>query len=290
MPDGQVMRVGCRTCGGDGWLTMDQLAERLGLTVVLGQDAHGFQNPCCHCNGDGKVACPCPDDKKDGDGMCTLCLDEGTLECTEYQEAFVHEQERTDCEYGYITDTCPHCSDKLDGSYFEAIAALVPDGDRYVCASYSCIGAEMGFDPDDEDGPAVETCPDCDGEGHVEVTSVKVGGREWALTYNSCSCCGARPRMFGDPQQPVGFSTRGRQTGVGEAWFVVRATLADSDCLYRYLCTSEDGKDGCLNDVLRTGEQMPDAGSREVAKLLRGSDDSFTDHEMLASTLGKDCP
>jgi hypothetical protein len=100
-------------------------------------------------------------------------------------------------------------------------------------------------------------CKTCSGEGEVEVSEIDMGTQKFPLADTECSCCGARSRDDGSPNDPY-------------PWFVVKAQLVDEDGIYfYYLCagsTTDAPEDGCLHNIL---EQTPQPAAKDKLDTLK---------------------
>lgn len=299
------MKVGCRKCHGTGELPEHATYEQLGVRIILGQDEHTLADECDVCEGKGKMPCPHPPRSRaleDAD-WCELCdghaHEPGSLDCVDWQNYIG--KPRTECEFGWVQRTCPHCGDKLEGSYTEAIAAYVEGGDEIVCANRRCIAIELGLEPDsDGNYPDPLECPDCAGAGFVYVERVTEDGKPAEgsegrkVTWNSCSCCGTRPKQYGElfEHRFRTYSYGDDSTrGVGDAWFVVPALLRDTDgVFYKYLCVGEDGT-GCLPEVLAQQEEIEHPpGLQGALREIAEGGDVDPDGELVANIFGWEVP
>lgn len=241
----------CQSCDGNGLL--EEPSEASGLTITEVDDEW---DRCDTCEADGRITC----DACDGDGEiegigetgatleeCAACDGDGKVKCAA-------------CEgEGGSWRCCGECHESFEGERF----VLVGDGDVYCRGC--CADAFK--------------CAACDGTGEVTRTDAVITTSDgkihtFPLVGASCSCCAARPHNPGEEDINRHVS--------GDAWFVARARLTDSDgVFYSYLCSSPEGE-GCLRDILDEQDRVEPEQKEKLAVLseLLGDDDDGLWSEM----------
>ncbi len=277
----------CAPCEGDGVLAEPR--EETGLSAhSLRCDSDIVTSPCETCEHDGKVTCRTCDGAGDlpvrvsklmkarnaarvrrlkrkarklarryeslstaesnalhrarlmvqGVRECPACDGDGTVRCADCCDGD-----------GYTWDSCSSCMESFDGED----DAFIGDGE-IIC--YACAHKA------DDKGVTPFTCLECNGTGEIERTDVTSRGKTFPLTGASCSRCGGRPHNPGE-RDINGYKR-------DDAWFVAKAPMCDTDgVFYSFLCTSEDGSEGCLGDTLDEQDDVP-KHRKELLGVLEG--------------------
>lgn len=155
-----------------------------------------------------------------GERECPACDGDGKRDCVP-------------CDgKGYTWDSCGTCLESLEGE------DTIYRGDgELVCET--CARKAGAF-----------KCAACNETGEIIRTDVTTRGKTFPLTGASCSRCGGRPHNPGEND------TNGHKRD--DAWFVAVAKMCDTDgVFYAFLCSSEDGSEGCLGDTLDEQDDVP---------------------------------